>query len=279
MIDLARTLVIGGSGMVGSQVPFGVKPAHTELDITDASSVERAFAARRPSAVLLLAGMIDVKRCEDDPEGAERANARGAEHVARAAAAAAVPLVYFSSCMVFDGKKSQPYTEEDHPNPLTVYGKTKRRGEETVLRLAPRSLVVRTGWLFGGFEKDTKFIRRFRDMLSRGETIRATNDRFGSPTYVPDLISETVRLLQEGESGIFHVVNDGIASYYDVAREIKKLLPDSGEVTGVSQRELNPNEAPRGAMEGLVSSRGVSLRSYAEALAEYIRALGPPNSR
>ncbi|HWO06975.1 MAG TPA: NAD(P)-dependent oxidoreductase [Candidatus Paceibacterota bacterium] len=273
MIDLERVLVIGGSGMVGSQIDFGIKPSHAELDITDPISVQRGFAAHRPSVVLLLAGIIDVKKAEHDPAVAERVNVKGAAHVADACARANIPLVYYSSCMVFDGTKPSPYVESDVPHPLTVYGKTKSAGETEVLSRSPGSLVIRTGWLFGGFERDVKFVHRFHDALVAGESIRATNDRFGSPTYVPDLIAATVSLMHAGVSGIMHVVNSGVVSYFTVAEEIKKLTGASAEVIGITQRELDPRSEPRGAMEGLASERGMQLRPYEEALAEYIHAL------
>ena len=272
MIDLERILVLGGSGMVGSQIPFGVKPSHAELDITDAESVARGFDTYKPVALLHLAGLIDVKRCEEEPEHAQRANIFGTRNVAQAAAKAGVPVIYLSTCMVFSGSKSSPYVETDIPDPLTVYGKTKRSGEEEILDV-PRSLVVRTGWLFGGFDRDVKFVKRFIDTLKAGTPIRATSDRVGSPTYVPDLIKEIVRLMQEGKEGIFHVVNDGVASYLQVAEILKELTHSHSGVTGLSQAELNPSELPRGLMEGLVSKRSIMLRSYKEALADYVAAL------
>lgn len=278
-MELDKALVIGGSGMVGSQIPFGEKPSHAELDITDGDSVRRAFDTYRPTAVLHLAGMIDVKRCEEDPSGAERSNVAGAALVADAVARADIPVVYFSSCMVFDGEKGEPYVESDTPNPRTVYGKTKYRGEQEVLARAPKAIVARTGWLFGGRERDTKFVKRFVDSLRARKPVRATNDRFGSPTYVPNLIEAVAGLLQKGERGIFHVVNDGIASYFEVAQELKRLTGSVSEVAGLTQKELNPSEAPRGSMEALASNRGVALRPYREALAEYVASLGGTASR
>lgn len=273
MIDLDRTLVLGGSGMVGSQVSFGIKPTHYELDITDPDSLARAMESHQPTAILLLAGVIDVKKAEADPAEAERVNVGGSAAVAECAAKANIPLVYFSSCMVFDGEKREPYSEDDVPNPLTVYGKTKLKGEEVVLEIAPRALVVRTGWLFGGFEKDIKFIHRFYDMLCAGQSIRATNDRYGSPTYVPDLVSEVARLIQSESTGIAHVVNARVASYYEVALTLKELTKSPAEIIGLTQRELDPSSEPRGSMEALVSNRGVTLRPYEEALAEYVASL------
>lgn len=272
MIDLNRVLVIGGSGMVGSQVSFGIKPTHAELDILDTDSVEHAFEAYAPQAVVHLAGLIDVQECEKRPQEAERINVGGARNVAHACASRETPLVYFSSCMVFDGTKETPYDESDEPNPQTVYGQTKLDGEKEVLRI-PSALVVRTGWLFGGFEKDTKFVKRFIDSMKMDTPVRATSDRYGSPTYIPDLLAETVKQLQLGTTGIVHVVNDGVASYFEIAEKIKEIIGSNSVVSPVTQQELNPHEAPRGPMEALVSNRQICLRSYGDALPEYSAAL------
>lgn len=268
-----RILIIGGSGMVGAQILFGIKPSHAELDITDSTSVERAVEKFQPEAILNLAGLVDLRKCEEDPAKAKRLNTDGARNVALAAAGARIPLIYFSSCLVFDGKKETPYTESDEPNPQTIYGKTKLAGELATLEEAPHALVVRTGWLFGGFEHDIKFIRRFYDLLAAGKAIRATSDRSGSPTYVPDLISEAVRLLQAGESGVFHVVNDGVASYFEVAEYLRNILASLTSVSPAPSKEMDHEGVPRGMMEALASERGTTLRPYTEALSEYIAAL------
>lgn len=259
--------------MVGAQIPFGIKLSHAELDITDAASVTRATGKYRPEAILNLAGLVDLRKCEEDPERAVRLNTDGARTVAKAAAAAGVPLVHFSSCLVFDGKKETPYVEVDECDPQTVYGKTKLAGERATLQEAPDALIVRTGWLFGGFEHDTKFIKRFVDALRAGVLVRATSDRVGSPTYVPDLLATVLSLLEQKECGVIHVVNSGTASYFDVALEIQRCLGTRTEVHSVTQAELDQDEPPRGMMEALASERGIMLRPYTEALAEYVTAL------
>lgn len=259
--------------MVGSQIQFGMKPSHAELDITDPISITAGFERYKPVAVIHVAGLIDTVKAEGDPKEAERVNVVGTAHLADACARAKIPLVYFSTGMVFDGTKDSPYNESDIPHPLSVYGMTKYKGEQEVLKRSPNSLVVRTGSLFGGFEKDTKYIRRFYNSLMNGQPIRATDDRFGSPTYVPDLIAETARLLQEGATGVAHIANKGVASYLEVALRIRELTGSQVSVTGAPASEMDPKGVARGRMEGLESNRGILLRPFDVALAEYIAAL------
>lgn len=258
--------------MVGSQIPFGFKPTHAELDITDSDSVARAFDTYTPSAVVHAAALVDMAKAEQDAALAERINVAGAAIVAEAAARAGVPMLYLSTCVVFDGEKESPYVESDTPRPMSVYGDTKYRGELAVLERLPQTVVVRTGWLFGGFERDTKFIRTFYRQLMSGRPVRAASDRFGSPTYVPDLVHEMLRLFTTGERGVVHVVNEGVASYYEVACEIQQQLGTSTLVEPVPFDSFGPAPAPRGRMEGLASER-ITLRPYTHALHEYVTAL------
>jgi dTDP-4-dehydrorhamnose reductase len=103
MIDTSRVLIIGGSGMVGSQMDFGIRPSRAELDITDNDSVRRGFEQYQPAAAILLAGLVNVTQCEEHPEEAERVNVEGTKNVAKAAANASVLLIYFSSFFFFEG--------------------------------------------------------------------------------------------------------------------------------------------------------------------------------
>lgn len=274
MIDLDRVLVIGGSGMVGSQVLFGIRPSHKEFDISDTDSILQGFEVFKPSAVLHLAGLVDMRIAEENPEETYRINVEGTIHIADACAKANIPLVFFSTCSVFDGSKSSPYDESDTPNPLTVYGETKHKAEQEVLARAPLGLVIRTGWLFGGGKHDTKFVKHFIDALISNKPVNATNNRFGSPTYIPDLIEETKKLLINGEQGIVHIVNKGAVSYFEVAERIKIITNSASSVTGVSAKDIDPSNIKRGSMEALTSNRGIILRPYEEALADYISVLG-----
>lgn len=256
--------------MVGSQISFGIKPTHAEVDITDARSVRAKIVEAQPSAVINLAGLVDLQRAEDNEGLAASLNVDGAACVAQECEKFGIPLVHFSTCAVFDGSKDGPYFESDSPRPLNVYGRTKLEGECRVLSISPCALVVRTGWLFGGFDRDTRFVHACFERLSKGETVRATNDRFGSPTYIPDLIEAVVQLMNDSASGIVHVVNSSVASYFDIACAVNKIGKFEGEVIPVTFRDIESPGLARGKMEALASERGVQMRNFHDALTEYI---------
>lgn len=264
-------LVTGGSGMVGSQILFGVHPSHSELDICSPESIARAFKKYRPKVVIHAAALTDMASCERNPEEAYRVNVLGTYHFARACRARGLRLVYLSTCTVFDGRKRSPYRETDVPHPLNVYGTTKWIGENIIRHIVPGALIIRTGWLFGG-TKDKKFIKRFVFSLRNGKTIRATSNRFGSPTYVPDFVQALESLVERRVAGTYHVVNRGTASYYGVGQIIKKYGGFSGRVIPVPAASFGFGEGRRGRMEALVSNK-LSLRSWQEALSDYIRIL------
>lgn len=264
--------VTGGNGMVGSQVDFGICLSHKELDVTNKISISVALNHYQPRTVLHLAALLDMKECETNPQKAREINTQGSANIAQECAKRGIRLVCLSSCAVFDGTKGAPYVESDNPNPLNEYGKTKLAGERQVLQILPSALVIRTGWLFGGGTGvDKRFVKFVFDELSHHKNMKATNDRRGSPTYVPDLLKMVVRLLELDYSGIIHVVNSGFASYYDIASEVKRQANFENVIFPASYLETESGSmVKRGEMEALSSEKISPLRSWKEALNEYI---------
>jgi len=262
-------LITGGSGMVGSIIRWGVKPNHKELDILKPTSIKKAIKKYKPETILHLAALVDMQYCQDNPNEAYKVNVLGTKNLALACKKNKVKLVYLSTCAVFDGKKRQPYGEKDRTNPINIYGKTKLAGEKVARKILPDVLVIRTGWLFGGGKKDTKFAKKTYAKFTRGENITATFDRCGSPTYVPDLLETVKKLISEDATGIYHVVNSGTASYFDIAKEIKKLKKFKQKVISVKAKSLENPKLKRGKMEALTSSK-ITLRSWKLALKECI---------
>lgn len=267
-----KIIITGGYGMVGSQAKFGIKFRKEELDITNNSSIEKAFKKYQPDVVLHLAAMTDMIGCEKYPKKAFRLNVLGTERLARMCKKYNVKLVYLSTCAVFDGKKKSPYTEKDKPKPLNIYGTTKLQGEIITRLILPDALIIRTGWLFGGGKKDTKFAKKVFDNMKMGKEIKAVSDRNGSPTYIPDLLYIVKKLIDKNSTGMFHVVNDGITSYFDIANEIKKLGKFKSQIISVKAKGLESPLLKRGKMEGLKSST-IKLRSWKQALKEYLAIL------
>jgi dTDP-4-dehydrorhamnose reductase len=229
-VELMRCLAEGGE-VLGVDLP--------ELDITAATCAD-ALTALRPDWIVHAAALTDVDRCEREPDAAMTVNARGTHRVAEACRRAGAGLVYLSTDYVFDGTKGAPYLEEDPPNPLNAYGRSKLEGERACA-IAPRSAIVRTAWLYGSHGKN--FVRTIREQAAAGGPLRVVDDQVGSPTYATDLAQAIACLLARELRGVFHLTNAGACSWYEFAGAILLL---TGQ-TGVPLRRLTSAELNRPA--------------------------------
>ncbi len=277
-IVASKIIITGGNGMVGKQAPFGIRLSHKQLDILSPGLIEKVIAKYKPTAIVHLAAMTDMLACEKNPKLATRINVLGSTNLAKACKKHGIKLVYLSTCAVFNGKKKTPYNETDKPKPINVYGATKLQGEQAILKLLPEALIIRTGWLFGGGLKiDKKFVgqmykrmRNSKTKLTNNLTVQATQDRIGSPTYIPDLFMAIQKLLNSNTKGIVHVVNSGVASYYEIAGAIKQVSKSEAKLIPVKAKAIEPKELRRGKTEALTSSI-IKLRNWRKALAQYLQ--------
>lgn len=264
-------LVTGGTGMVGRQLPFGIKTDFSQLNILLEESVNSALRRYRPDVVVHLAANANMVDCEKNPGKAYRTNVTGTYNVAKACGEFGVRLVYLSSCTVFSGQKRSSFEETDPPNPLSVYARTKLAGEWIVQDLAARYLIVRTGWLFGGGRSgDKKFVGLCLRKFEAGKGIIAISDRHGSPTYVPDLANALYELIICQAGGIVHLVNSGSASYFEIAKFLKESGNFDVKVEAGNPLAGMPYQPPRGRHETL-SSKTKTMRPWQEALSEYVK--------
>lgn len=212
-------LVTGGTGYLGSELVRLAAPEHPRLELRDAAAVRRGFEAVRPSAV------IHTAYRQDDPV----VNTDGSAAVAAAAAACGARLIHMSTDLVFDGRKSEPYTEEDEPNPLDDYGRSKLEAERRVLALHPEALVVRTSLLVGRRQPG----RAEQAVLeaARGEReIAFFEDEWRSPVIVSELATALLELVGTAASGILHLAGAEPMNRYELACEIAAAhgLPAGG---------------------------------------------------
>jgi dTDP-4-dehydrorhamnose reductase len=211
---------------------------------------------------------VRVDDAEHDHERCHRENALGPELLARACNRAGVPLVAFSSDLVFDGLKTEPYDEHDTPRPLGVYGRTKYEAEQRVLAKHGEALVVRTSAFFGPWDEHN-FVTRALRQLAAGEQVHAADDMIMSPTYVPDLVHACLDLAIDGESGVWHLANVGALSWAELARSAARSAGyDEQSVVGVASATLGLR-APRPAFSALASTRGQLLTRFEHALDRY----------
>jgi dTDP-4-dehydrorhamnose reductase len=235
--------------------------ARSELDITDLRAVDRAMTHLRPWAVVNAAGFVRVAEAAARTDQCFSENTRGPEILAKACALRGVPLVTFSSDLVFDGEHHRPYLETDQTNPLCPYGQSKSAAERLVSMAWDKSLIIRTSAFFGPWDRHN-FIWHTLHQLHRGNAVIASAQEKMSPTYVPDLVHAALDLVLDGEKGIWHLANQGEVSWYDLARDIARQ-------TQLDVELIRPATASRPRSTALSSSRGLMLRPLDEALATY----------
>ncbi|HYD98310.1 MAG TPA: family 1 glycosylhydrolase [Alphaproteobacteria bacterium] len=227
----ARPVLIAGAGTLGRAFARACEQrglayrllGRAELDIGDAGAAAAALAAARPWAVVNAAGYVDVDGAEREPERCHRDNHHAAETLARACAAAGLPLATFSSNLVFDGRGDRPYVETDETGPSCVYGLSKAAAERAVLAAHPSALVVRAGAFLCGRSSRSK-LTRLLDALAAGERVAVSDAEVLSASYVPDVAHTTLDLLVDGADGLWHLANGGGGSWFEMARAAARLV-------------------------------------------------------
>jgi dTDP-4-dehydrorhamnose reductase len=237
------------------------------LDISRSQSVAEALEAFRPWAVINAAGYCRVDDAEREWDACHRDNALGPTLLAEACAAEGLPLVTFSSDLVFDGQSRLPYRESDTIAPLCAYGRSKAQAEKDVLHAHPHALVVRTSAFFGPWD-EYNFVTVTLRRLGSGDTVRAPHDVTVSPTYLPDLVNASLDLLIDGAHGIWHLANQGATSWADFGRRAADLRGYNAQlVVPVAASTLNWT-APRPMYSALGTERGVGLMPSLEGALE-----------
>jgi dTDP-4-dehydrorhamnose reductase len=237
-----------------------------QMDIADAAAVATCIGIVRPWAIINAAGYVRVDEAERDAERCWRENVTGPATLAAECSRQDLPLVTFSSDLVFDGLRRSPYCEEHDLNPLNVYGRTKAEAEHEVLARHPAALIIRTSAFFGPWDK-SNFLRAALHALSRNELFYASPNVV-SPTYVPDLVHSCLDLLVDGASGIWHLACAGETSWEGLARRAARVAGFDESL--VRSRPLNGCSAPRPFYSALGSQRAVLLPPWPYALERYM---------
>jgi dTDP-4-dehydrorhamnose reductase len=277
-----RVLITGAGGLLGrsavahfSQHSCNVTAVtRADLDIGNRAAVLAVFDSTRPDLVINCAAATDVDRCEREPEWAFKSNEEGPLNLARACLKAGAALVHVSTDYVFDGEKDGLYTQDDRPNPQSVYARSKLAGELAVTAELNRAYIVRSSWVFGKGGKN--FGSRVVELARSGARLKGVTDQISIPTYAPDLASRICEITRKGSYGLYHVTNTGPATWMQFARMALDLAGlDEIQIAQVTRAELGqPAARPRNsAMRCLLSERlGLApLRTWEEALKEFIR--------
>jgi dTDP-4-dehydrorhamnose reductase len=251
-----------------------ISRSHQTLDVGDFNSVMKTLRDEKPHVVINCAAWTDVDGCELQPELAYETNAQGPENLATASRDIDAVLVTISTDYVFDGKKDGFYTQRDQPNPESVYAMSKLEGERRAQEAHARTIVVRSGFIFG--PGGTNFLSTLVDRARRGEKITAIADAYGTPTYSRDLAVRLRELSELDLPGVYHVVNQGEGvSFADFARKAIEVSGcDDVELQSISMDSLKrPATRPRNSRLRCLLSEAIglsALRDWRSALREYV---------
>ncbi len=269
-----KICLLGGTGQLGNEInkvlqddvvySFGRK----SLDITNLDEVYTKIKSLQPEVIIHAAGYTNIDKCEESPEIAYEVNTLGTRNVAEISQELGNKLVYISSDYVFDGEKGSPYKETDKQNPINVYGRTKFDGEKEILKNVDKHFIVRTAWLFG--HKGKNFIQSTLSLASKKSIMNVVDDQISSPTYGLDLAHALKMLLNTEDYGIYHFVNDGDCSWYQLAQEICRLRKIEAKLNPITTEDLKW-KAARPKNSSLSNNSNIPLRPWQEALEEFLR--------
>lgn len=242
-----RILLLGSTGMLGSECKTilsqdheVIAPDKKELDIISWDGVIETLDEVSPDVVVNCVGLTDMDVCETDDFAVRKINVEGPRNLAQGSARFQCKLVHVSCDHVFDGQKiiPQPYFEDDTPNPLSAYGKSKMESETAVRENSPNYIIVRSGWLYG--LNGNNFVKSFLSQGKRKETksIRVANDQFGSPTWTYRLALQIRELISHDGRGTYHATAEGNCSRSDCAEFVLKKLDLKASIEPCSMRDL-----------------------------------------
>lgn len=284
-----RILIIGCNGQLGTDLQRVlaehdvIASTHGDLEITDEKAVRNVVDENRPDVVINTAAYHKVDECESYPDKTFAVNALGPRNLAQACKAFDGMLIHFSTNFVFEGDTNRPYTEEDLPGPLSLYGVAKLSGELLVRSILPRHLIVRTTGLYGiaGSGETGKGLNFIELMIKLGKergAVTVVDDQMMTPTSTSDLAEVISCLIDKETTGTYHITNSGACSYFEFARTIFEKVGMSAQVSPTSTGEYGA-PARRPLYSVLDNSRlhvlGVPpLRQWDEALEDYLHIRG-----
>lgn len=278
-----KVLVTGVKGQLGYDVVNELKKRNIEavgvdideMDITDASSVDKVIKEASPDAVIHCAAYTAVDAAEDNVDICRKVNKDGTQSIANVCKELDIKMIYISTDYVFDGEGTRPWEPDDKPDPLNVYGLTKYEGEVAVTSTLSKYFIVRIAWVFGVNGKN--FIKTMLNLAKTHDSLTVVNDQFGSPTYTYDLARLLVDMVLTDKYGIYHATNEGIITWYDFACQIFKTAGLNVKVSPVPASEY-PAKAKRPSnsrmsKQKLVDNGFELLPTWQDALERYIKIL------
>ncbi len=242
---MKKILLIGNKGQLGIEFSqlFHSKSIDfrgydlPEFDVGNKGDVIRVFEYYRPDVVINCSAYNFVDRAESEPEKCEYVNSIGVLGLAQICHQFNTFLVHFSTDYVFDGTKNEPYTENDAPNPMNQYGRSKLMGEKLIQKETEDYLILRTSWLYGKGKQN--FIYKFLQWSKQNEIINIATDEISVPTSVSTVSQLTFLALQNGLRGLYHLTNSGFASRFEWAKLLKETLNLQVEINPARMEDFN----------------------------------------
>lgn len=277
-----KVLLTGANGQLGRELTKQLKDKNVELiltdvaelDITKVAEVNKFVLENNPNVIINCAAHTAVDKCETDVDNAYKINAIGAKNLASAALNIGAEIVQVSTDYVFDGESPTPRTEFDSTNPQSVYGFTKKAGEDLVRAHNPKHYIVRTAWLYGD---GNNFVKTMINLGKTNKELKVVNDQFGSPTSTVDLARVIIALIENKNYGTFHATCKGDCSWFDFAVEIFRLAKMDVKVNPCTTEEFpRPAKRPKYSVLRnymLELTTGDVTRDWKESIEEYINNL------
>ena len=287
-----RILVTGSNGMLGSDLVHELSSIHevfglgarsnrhshiqyTQADLSNASEILKAVSTVKPAIIIHTAAYTDVDGCELNPNLAYSVNTKGTQYLTNVCNQQGAVLFYISTDYVFDGQKKAPYTENDLPNPVSVYGKSKLQAEEYIKSNAQSAWIIRSSWLFGKTGKN--FLRTMLNLFVSSQTIQVVDDQIGAPTYTYDLAHAISQMIEKTNRiqghRIYHLANQGLTSWYDVALRLREKTQARVLIERIKSAELKrAARRPMNSifnMDRIKNDFGIQMRPWEAAVDEF----------
>jgi dTDP-4-dehydrorhamnose reductase len=241
---MKRILLLGNTGQVGWELnrtllTLGELNAldYPQIDMAKPECIRSVIRDTKPDIIINATAYTNVDKAEDEPDLAMAINGIGPGVLAEEAKRLGAALIHYSTDYVFDGTKGEPYTEEDEPNPINVYGKTKLAGEQAIETIGGAYLIFRTSWVYS--LRRPCFVTKVLQWARENETLRIVDDQISSPTWARTLAEATEQVIAQGrgepvdyireKSGLYHLAGGGSCSRYEWAKAILELDPHKEE--------------------------------------------------
>lgn len=279
MSQSRKIIVTGSGGQLGKELEQlaasfpsleFVFLSREEFPIDDEEKVKAVFATYQPGFLVNCAAYTAVDKAESEKETVFRINAEAVGLLAMSCHENNTRFLHISTDYVFDGTSSVPYREDAIPNPQTVYGASKLKGEKLALQHNPAAIIIRTSWVYSTFGKN--FVKTMLRLFSDKESVNVVNDQVGSPTYAADLAKVILQIILSGtwHPGIYHYSNTGITTWFHFAQRIKSLTGSACHVNPIPTSSY-PTPARRPAYSVLDHTRiqqvyGISEQDWEESL-------------